>query len=455
MPCSAYFSCLFELPNYSLMKRHLIVSPPLSLRLGLLLFLLSILAAGPAHAQSAFMEAPEQPAKETDKPLETQAMPLLPQYYLYAGNTHAHTIFTISHGAQHDRKLGYESYMYVDSQDVSHSKNTELKPDWREHQDLPSEHFSRAKTEGFDFYITTDHSQEAGYHPTSPASGAWVTTKQQASEATDSSFVAIAGYEHSENDGPGGRGHLNVINTSTYLNALEPEVDLPHLYKWLGTVQPGGEGPVVATFNHPDPDGYDDWANPDSAAIDVITMLEVINSNDIHYEGFVNALDKGWKVSPVCGNDNHGLGGIGDNASRTYVLATKKTKAAILNAMKNRRTYASLEQNLQAKYAVNKIVMGSTLESPGTFQFDIEVQDPDTDKPEDRIEKIDIVKDNGVVAETYAPPTPSHSVRWSPTIRDSTSTYFFVRVWNAGGGDASEADSTKPVAWLAPVWTGR
>jgi subtilisin family serine protease len=36
-------------------------------------------------------------------------------------------------------------------------------------------------------------------------------------------------------------------------------------------------------------------------------MLEVINSNNkIHYPAFVNALDKGWKVSPVCGNDNHG-----------------------------------------------------------------------------------------------------------------------------------------------------
>jgi hypothetical protein len=30
-----------------------------------------------------------------------------------------------------------------------------------------------------------------------------------------------------------------------------------------------------------------------------------------------------------------------------------------------------------------------------------------------------------------------------------------VRVWTARGGDAPQADAAKPVAWLAPVWTGR
>ena len=46
-------------------------------------------------------------------------------------------------------------------------------------------------------------------------------------------------------------------------------------------------------------------------------------------------------------------------------------------------------------------------------------------------------------------------VRWSPTIQDTTNKYFFIRVWNAGGGDAPGADPAKPIAWLAPVWTGR
>ena len=188
---------------------------------------------------------------------------------------------------------------------------------------------------------------------------------------------------------------------------------------------------------------------------DVITLLEVINSNNkIHYEAFVNALDKGWKVSPVCGNDNHGFWGISHTLPARLCWRRPRPRAAILEAMKNRRTYASLDGNLQCRYTVNGAIMGSTLDRPEVFKFNISISDPDTGKPEDRITKIDIVKDGGAVVQTYKPP-PAHSVTWTPTIKDTANKYFFLRVWNAGGGDAPGGSPTKPVAWLAPVWTGR
>src|SRR3546814_18080727 len=80
--------------------------------------------------------------------------------------------------------------------------------------------------------------------------------------------------------------------------------------------------------------------------------------------------------------------------------------------------------------------MGSTLERPTRFRFDIVISDPDTDNPDDRITQIDIVTNGGEVVETFRP-TPAHSVRWSPKIQDRKNSWFFVRVWNAGGGDAS------------------
>src|ERR1700744_4492019 len=75
-------------------------------------------------------------------------------------------------------------------------------------------------------------------------------------------------------------------------------------------------------------------------------------------------------------------------SSRTFVLATAKTKAAILDAMKNRRTYASLDTNLQASYTVNGQIMGSTLNRPAKLQFDITVSDP-----KDKSTRLDIVTD--------------------------------------------------------------
>ena len=382
------------------------------------------------------------------------------EYQIYAGNTHSHTMFTWSHGEQWENSKLAEgeaaAKLRVTPEGVqSPPEGKVLRADWHTVQGPPSAHFALAKANGYDFYVTTDHSQEKELNPVSPTNTAWLATKRQAAEATDEHFVALAGYEHSENNGPGGVGHLNVINSAEYLNALAPGIDLKYLYRWLKTVPANGDGPVVASFNHPGIHQYNDWDYRDPEVTDIITMLEVINSNRAgHYPAFVAALDKGWKVSPVCGNDNHGFYGITHHSARTFLLATNLTKAALLDAMKHRRTYAALDKSIQCRYTVNGQVMGSTLDRPTRFQFDIAVSDPATGNPGHRITKIDIVQDSGVITRTFNP-EPDFSIRWSPVVDNATNKYFFVRVWNASGGDTKEANPAKPMAWLAPVWTGR
>ncbi len=373
-------------------------------------------------------------------------------YNIYSGNTHSHTSYTWSHGNHLERIPDQGKYMNIDSTHSSRYINMTLKDDWQLYQGPPSEHFAIAKANDYDFYITTDHSQEAAFRPTGGDNGAWSKVKDEAYKATDSTFVALTGYEHSENNGPGAQGHINVINTSEYLNALEPNVDLPTLYEWLKKIPSNKEGPVVATFNHPRPGQYDNFAHRDSEVTEIITMLEVINSNkQIYLQGFIEALDKGWKVSPVAGNDNHNIAGITNHTSRTFVLAPEKTKTSLLDAMKNRRTYASLEKNIRCIYFVNGHIMGSSISPEKSFKFDIKIEDPDTNNPLDKITKIEILKDGGEVVKVYEP-EPSFSVKWTPTIQDPEASYFFVRVWNAGGGDHSDVDPKEAVAWLAPVW---
>src|SRR6476620_11156990 len=59
-------------------------------------------------------------------------------YHFYRGNTHAHTSYTVSHGDQ------------VKNNDPSRNGP-------------PKEHHQRAKAAGYDFYATTDHSQEVPF----------------------------------------------------------------------------------------------------------------------------------------------------------------------------------------------------------------------------------------------------------------------------------------------------
>lgn len=404
-----------------------------------------------------------------------------PEYKIYAGSTHAHTSHTWSHGEHLNKNdcagilvfgpdkdspgayswtQGYVKgdgcpAIYVMNGFQFPAPGLTVKKDWAEYQGPPAVHYKLAKAAGYDFYITTDHSQEAPFQPAEASNPQWMTAKNDAAAASGNGFVALAGFEYSENDGPGGTGHYNVINTAGLSNALMPGIDVPAFYKWLAAAQPNGDGPVVASFNHPGKAQYGNWEHRDPKVTDILTMLEVINSNNkIHYEGFLAALDHGWKVAPVAGNDNHGTRAIAKNAARTFVLAKEPTKAAMLEAMQHRRVYAAMDRNLQCRYTVNGAVMGSTLQGDKKLQFDILVSDPDTSNPQQAITKIDIVKDGGVVVQTHEP-APGHSIHWRPVVEDTTAKYFFVRVWTAGGGEAPKADPSKPMAWLAPVWTGR
>jgi hypothetical protein len=403
-----------------------------------------------------------------------------PEYSIYRGSTHAHTSHTWSHGEHLNRNDCAGILVYGPDKDSPNAyawtqgyvkgdgcpaifvingfqypaPGVTVKADWEEYQGPPSLHYRLAKAAGYDFYVTTDHSQESPFQPAEADNPQWMAAKADAADASTDGFVALAGFEYSENDGQGGMGHFNVINAAGMSNALSPGVDLPAFYKWLGEADAYEEGPVVASFNHPGREQYANWADRTPEATEVLTMLEVINSNRrVHEEGFIAALDHGWKVAPVAGNDNHGTRAIAKNAARTFVLATAPTKAGILDGMKNRRLYAAMDRNLECRYTVNGKVMGSTLDRPGEFTFDILASDPDAGAPEARITKIDIVKDGGVVVEEHQP-EPKHTVRWRPVIRDTDAKYFFVRVWTAGGGETG-GDSAKPMAWLAPVWTGR
>ena len=377
----------------------------------------------------------------------------LNSYNYYFGSTHAHTSNTWSHGIQYEKLPNFKRYMETDANGVSKSINTILKKNWQNLQGPASLHFKLARDNNYDFYIVTDHSQEEAFNPPDADNLYWLNEKKEAQNATDSDFVSLIGYEHSENNGPGATGHINVINSAEYLNALKSDVDLPYFYKWLETVPSNGEGPVVASFNHPGKEQYANWAYRDQNVTDIITMLEVINSNNkIHYEGFIAALDKGWKVSPVAGSDNHNITGIKENTSRTVIVAKEKTKKALLEAMKSRRTYATLDNNIHCIYSVNNNIMGSEIKHASSYDFNIIIQDPDIGNSKNKIIKVDIVKDNGTIVKTFKPIVPKYSLRWNIKIEDDFASYFFVRIWNAGGGDAPDSDSSKPIVWLAPIF---
>ena len=342
-------------------------------------------------------------------------------YRYYFGNTHAHT---------------------------SCSDGTETAAD----------HFKKAKAAGYDFYAVTDHAL-AKYPNFTPQS--YEETKRQADLLTDGTFVAIAGFEFSENDGPGGKGHLNALNAAGYLDATGPKVNLPVFYDWLAKNQ---TTTVAASFNHSSEGSYSGFDYFTPARRNEITMFEMINSGNLHYGAFLAALAKGWRVAPMAGNDGHGTGRINTHHYRTGVLAAALTRENLMQAMRARRVYCTWDRNLRLTLKVNGQLMGSVIQNPSSLAFSVTASDPDTADASDRITKIEIVGEDGTLVG--AKDFSAHSVAWNQTY-DVKYKYYFGKVYTADPKDgpaayAKEPPAGKPArppdkadgptAYSAPVW---
>ena len=187
-------------------------------------------------------------------------------------------------------------------------------------------------------------------------------------------------------------------------------------------------------------------------------MLAVINGKLPRFEGFVSALDKGWKVSPVAGLDNHDTSGISKLEARTFVIAAHNTKSDILQAMRLRRTYAATDKNLECRYTVNGHMAGADIPSAATYLFDVYLNDPDVGDASDMITRIEVIGSGGELIKTFVPEVKSHQIRCQIEVKESEkpSAYYFLKIWDNAADAAADAGGTDlPVAALAPVWITR
>ena len=245
----------------------------------------------------------------------------LSYFNVYRGNTHSHTIFTWTHGAHRTKSMPkltepteFKSHWKVPLGTDYRDWNTiNLNPDaYTNLQGLPANHYRLAKENGYDFYVTTDHSQEPSLQPVSKNNPCWAEIQRSAEEHTTKDFVAIPGFEYSRNvPTNGGKGHINVLNSSDYVNAdhgqrgpapawPEARWNIPQFYTWAKTAKPNqNKGCVVVGFNHPKNNQYNDWAHIDPEIANVISTFELHTGYKwTRWDAYIRALNKGWKVSP-------------------------------------------------------------------------------------------------------------------------------------------------------------
>lgn len=263
----------------------------------------------------------------------------------------------------------------------------------------PLETYTYAKFTGnLDFFCLTDHSNH------SPFDTAWGRTKQIADSLNeDGVFTAFYGFEWTH----WSHGHVNVINSDDYCDS---ETSITNTFSELVDWVNGNDHEnVVAFFNHP---GYcthngsttefDHFDNSIVEPSDKFVGIELWNAdnnfNRYYYDnhpdfpanpkgGFYveegnrktyidEANERGWKLGASGAGDNHWPTAGTRYNGRLAILSNNLTRTDLINAMKARRFYSTLDKNLYLSFKIGGQEMGSSI-TEGNHTFKIQAEDGD------------------------------------------------------------------------------
>ena len=314
-----------------------------------------------------------------------------------------------------------------------------------------------SEVDNLDFIIITDHSNSIDNAADSKItenvdkseSDEWTYAHKLAEEYNNKTegFTFAYGYEMTWSNG---LGHMNTFNTKGFQSRTQKEYStyataLNNYYAALRTAPDS-----ISQFNHPGTTfgDFQDFAYYSEENDALITMIEVGNGEGEigssgyfpSYEYYTRALDKGWHVAPTNNQDNH-KGKWGDaNTARTVILADTNDEAAIYDAMRNYRVYATEDNDLSIFYTLNGNVMGSILDKEAvgdTVNIKADIKDP-TDKA---IGKVEVIVNGGQSIASKNVDEGEATVEFNVPANYS---YYYLKI--------SEED--KDIAVTAPVWVG-
>ncbi len=310
----------------------------------------------------------------------------------------------------------------------------------------PTLALSTGQAAGFDFMAITDHSYAID-------DTEWANTLAAVEAATiPGTFVALRGFEYTQ----GAEGHINVYNTvrhacrsdvgfsmCDYTPNLEAGVTVRGFYEWaasdgMNAVDAAG---TVLQFNHPGWINFNDWTYHPEVS-EIARMTEVGNGSGTSYvfseDEYIRALDYGWKLGAANNADTHSYYWGTNTDHRTGVLMPELTKEALLEALHERRTFATEDKNFALSMKANGAWMGAEIANAGYIQFEIDGTDGDGELTA----LVELITDGGVAVDSYAPGTATFL--WTPYLTITSGVhYYYVRV--------TQADGDRIVG--SPVWT--
>jgi hypothetical protein len=405
-----------------------------------------------------------------------------PSLKVYYGLLHAHTFFSDGQGTPEEaftaaKTAGLDFFAVTPhNHDAAESKD----PDRRDNIAIARNH---ALFNSDDTVTITREYKEGGTTKTETLDVKSV--KRAALDTTDSNFIALCGQEFSTISSG---NHVNVFDFDEVLEVGNGK------FKDMYTKLANAPSAPIVQFNHPDfhkdlfysgndretkremfndygidnEDFGPDFANLVRETGQHVRLIEVLSGPAMKEKRVANHrydaadsdyrfyLIQGFHLSPSAGQDNHfkTWGTVTD--ARVGVFAKARTKTDILQAIRENRTFATEDKNLEVFWTLNEAhVMGENVNLPvdSDLQFRIRVLDANETnanyevrlyggaiEPRSRDTARPTRASDGLLIKTNL--AGNGEVTFTGFVASGSAEFFYVGVTQEGGERA----------WTAPIW---
>lgn len=331
----------------------------------------------------------------------------------------------------------------------------------------PADAFPYAQARGLDFLMTSEHNHyfDGSSGTNTSASAATARSRYQAGltaaanyNAAHSNFLAIYGMEWGVISNG---GHMNIFNSNELFgweynasnellaDRFTAKSDYAAIYTTMKT-----QG-LIGQFNHPDASGQflvggtslGYTADGDA----VMVAAEILNtsafsSNTTETEtgrstwepSFNLMLERGFHVAPVSNQDNHCANWGASFTNRTGVLlpnGTALTKTSMIDALKARRVFATMDKQSQLILTANSHIMGERFSNAGPLTLTANFANT-AGRTVSQAQIFEGVPGrNGTVTELV----PAASTTITPAVGEH---FYYAKVTQDDGN----------ILWSAPVW---
>lgn len=190
--------------------------------------------------------------------------------------------------------------------------------------------------------------------------------------------------------------------------------------------------PAFMQFNHPDYNPnlpmYNyrqyEYRKDVDEIVSLIEVKSAFDTDDKQELSYIQALDKGWHLSPVYNQDNHSPDWGTKNDCRAAVWLPSLSRENLIDGLKKGRTYSTCNKNAIVKWLCDGKWAGETRFNKESIDCELTLSDPDES---DVFTSVDIITTGGAVYKTIDKIEKDKPIKFGLVFSDLNK-WFYLRI---------------------------